>query len=822
MSKKKGGSSNNLLFQPAPCSAPQQARAAGHRAAEQALLKGGRPAVLTLHEWLERRGAGSPAPAPPCKCLEGALPSGLPRSAEAAGAWRVNFTDVHRDTSTSPLYPRAFSLGKSVGVSCATDTLTANFPDEVSIALRKDLKFLHPDLRAVFGASPLGQLAMNARQLFVWHYWGGTHSVTWGAPQREREPMGPIGDWFEDTSEKLPAGARLKVPVTADLTPCPECIGCAARYSACFDLFVFIHGVRRLSRCAHAGGAVPALEVTFLDGGRARAAVAEGRLSAEDLIQLLAFCDALAALEARAGGIRMEFNVETARGCCINAHFKDENTCNTAAMTGLLNACSVHTVPSRAQTALLAGAPFADLKLLRSSFLPFDLDLFAWAALDVRSGPPHLLPTTAAIAGAARAAVGAPPRFLGSGGGGGATPPDPATAPSTPYLAPHLVTMLRASLDALVSARLLERLRRRDVTFRAMEIFEGAYAEVGHRVRAPDMWPTAAITAAQAESTMRLHLGRLVSARGRTRQEQGEAIWSFPGRGGARGATAPSASESGVNLAAVSFFAASCDVLCGPPAEAHPNVLLWTPLDMISPEGPPEGGGGGGGGGTGGAGAGAPPPSTGGGVAAATTAVINIVTAATAAGPSYVPARPGSVLYTRALSAPPEHPTLPWATAALAWARRAAADAGICDPVRRRACAEDLRSMRRMMRLCDWEGAAAAGGPLADWGGEAHAPLARGGAPRVGSAGAFGAGASGTCTNCGTGEAYVEGGRGLLSCGACGGVAYCGKKCQLAHWRVSRESARAARVLAHHFRKLTTSTTPPRVRLGTRQRALAL
>ena len=220
---------------------------------------------------------------------------------------------MHRDTAASPLYPRAFSLGKSAGVPVAQEALAANFPDDVSAALRKDLKFLHPDLRALFGASPLGPLAMNVRQLFVWHYWGGTHSVMWGAPQREREPMGPLGDWFEDTTEQLPPGARLRVPVTADLTPCPECIGCAARYSACFDLYVFVHGVRRLSRCAHAGGPVPALEVTFLDGGRARAAVAEGKLSADDLIALLAYCDALAALEARAGGIRMDLAVETAR-----------------------------------------------------------------------------------------------------------------------------------------------------------------------------------------------------------------------------------------------------------------------------------------------------------------------------------------------------------------------------------------------------------------------------------------------------------------------------------------------------------------------------
>ncbi len=742
----------------------QQARILGHRAAEQALQKGGRPATLTLVEWLERR-AASAAPAPACRCLDSSLArggeGGTRLSADAPPAWQAIFSDVHRDTSASPLYPRAFSLGKSVGVTVALDTLVANFPDDVSTALRKDLRFLHPDLRAVFGASPLGQLAMNVRQLFVWHYWGGTHSVTWGAPQREREPMGPLGDWFEDTSDKLPASARLKVPVTADLTPCPECIGCAARYSACFDLYVFIHGVRQLSRCAHAGGVVPALEVTFLDGGRARAAVAEGRLSAEELITLLAYCDSLAALEARAGGIRMELAVETARGCCVNAHFKDDNTCNTAALTGLLNACAACTVPSRAQSALLAGAPCAELKLLRAAHLPFDLDLIAWASLDVRTGPVHLLPTTGAISASAR------------GVGGGA--PEPA-----PFLAPHLATMLRASIETLASARLLERLRRRDVTFRAMEIFEGTYAEVGHRLRAPDMWPTAAMTAAQAETVMRLHLGRLVSSRGRTRQEQGEALWSFPTPAPAvvPGRPTTAASESGVNLAAASFFAAACDVLCGAPSAARPNVLLWTPLDMLSPEGPPEGGGGGGGGDA----AGAPPSGSSGGAASATTAVIHAVQAATAAGAAYVPANPGRVMFTRALSAPPVHPALAWVTAVLASARKAATDAGLCDPVRRRACAEDLRAMRRMMRPCDLEGAAAVGGPLADWGGEPFAPLARGGAPtRTG----------GACAACGVAEGRVPGG--LLVCGACGSAYYCGKKCQAAHWRVSAFRGRGGR-----------------------------
>ena len=232
MASKKKAANNNLLFPPA---APQQARIAGHRAAEQALLKGGRPAVLTLGEWLERRSLG--APPVPCKCLDASAPRGDGfKGADPATSWAANFADVHRDTAASPLYPRAFSLGKSAGVPVAQEALAANFPDDVSAALRKDLKFLHPDLRALFGASPLGQLAMNVRQLFVWHYWGGTHSVMWGAPQREREPMGPLGDWFEDTTEQLPPGARLRVPVTADLTPCPECIGCAARYSACFDL----------------------------------------------------------------------------------------------------------------------------------------------------------------------------------------------------------------------------------------------------------------------------------------------------------------------------------------------------------------------------------------------------------------------------------------------------------------------------------------------------------------------------------------------------------------------------------------------------------
>ena len=715
---------------PQPAAPPHRNQAA-FRAAEAAIAKGGRPSMASVPEWLERRSApGIVGGVVPCDCVcrelmapAAAAPGGAgagagapPRAPELnASEAKFSLENAHRDATASPLYPRAFSLGLLKGVSCAVDQLAVNFPDDVSAALRKDLMF-DLDVKGVLGGR-LGELAANVRQLFVWHYWGGTLSVMWGAPHNERAPMAPCGDYFEDQAGAVPPpSAHLKVPVTTDLTPCPECIGCAARYGGCFDLYIFIHGTRRLSRCGAQGGPVTALEVTFLDGARARQSVAEGRLSAEELTNLITYCDALAGLEARASGIRMELAVETARGCCVNAHFKD-STANTAALLGVLHAQAAYYVPSRAQAACVAGSPHAELHLLRASLLPFDLDLLAWAAQDVRDGPASALPTCAWVAAAGAAGTGRRSvaasgggevpyvRALhwqgaegaGSGGGGGSSssggggsggggaassasssdssgantprhlvPAAPAAeeralrtctggaprarargsggaalpaAASPPYLAPHLTRCMRACVEALAIARVLERLRRREVTFRTAELFEGIYAECGHRMRVPSLWPHCRLPGGEVEEMLHRQLPSLMASKGRERQVPGEALWAFPGldKGGSKGGvwggggggggvggggggggaaagatagagsgaqalvpaaastafSAPSAaaaamaalgsggredgaSESGLNLALISIYAATASLMCGA-SDSNPNVLLWAP-----------------------------------------------------------------------------------------------------------------------------------------------------------------------------------------------------------------------------------------------------
>ena len=592
------------------------------RAAETAISKAGRPSILSVDDWLAQHRAARPVA---CKCATGAA-----ASAEAAAGCRLSLEGCARDSSLSPLLPRVFSLASPKGVSCAYDTLPGNFPDDVSDALRRALIY-DLELRTTLGGR-LGPLAENVRQLFIWHYFGAAHSVMWGRPDNERSPMSPVNDWFEDCDDKPPASARLKTPLAADVSPCPECIGCAARYGGAFDLFLFISGVRSAGRCEHAGGSVVALEVVFVDGARARQAVAEGCISAEDHTCLITYCDALAGLEARAAGIRMELAVETARGCCLNSHFKD-TAANTAAVAGVLHAMAAYTTPTKAQAAIVAAAPGGSTSgLIKSALLPFDLDLLSWAGQDVRDGPSMLLPTSAAIAAAARG--GAP----------------------APYRAQHLAVCMRAAMEALITARAIERLRRKEVTFRCAEVLRGSYAECKPRLRTVDVHTPPRI----AGRLLQELLATLTSS-ARLRQAPGEAVADSP-TGGAlmldgplRGGAAPPLAdharwEGGLNLAALSSFATAAVVLCGPAPPTRPNVALW-----VSPPVP-----------------------------------LPVMT---------TPAPVDVLFYTRAASAPPVHPSLTWVTSAFAWFRTLLSVSGFCDPVRHLPAKSDGILLRRLLAM---------------------------------------------------------------------------------------------------------------------------
>ena len=668
---------------PPPLTRSQQA----FRAAEASITKGGRPAVLSPAEWLERRAAtrvaGAVSPGA-CTCVK----SGG-SAAEAAASVRVSLEEASRDATVSPIYPRVFSLASREGKNVAVDTLSTNFPDDVSAALLQDLRLwpAHTDLRAHFQGT-LGVLADQVRSWFVWHYFGATHSIMWGAPHSEKTPMAPVGEWFDDSEERAPASARLKTPVTADVTPCPECVGCAARYGGCFDLYMFIHGVRRFSRCEHAGGPVPALEVTFLDGARARAAVAEGRMSAEDLTALVTYCDALAGLEANLSGIRMELAVETARGCCVNTHYKD-SAASISIIAGVLHALSHNLVPSRAQAAIIAGAPMAELGLVKPALLPLDFDILSWAAQDVRDAPGSLLPTSSALA----AAFAPTPEML-------------------LYRAPHLAVCMRAATETLVTARLLERLRRSELTFRMGELLGGRYSEAAPRLRAPDLHAPSRL----APALMRDHLLSLL-ATSRDHQAVGEAILDappreyFPAGQGWRAisATQPppqraasfatltshapshAAWEGALNLAAVTGFAAAAATVCGSPT--LPHVLLWMPppapkrnkdapgveflpcvFNPVNNQLIPEG-------------------------ACAVFAAPD-----SCRGDELTRAFPppaGDVYFTRAVTALPTSPAVPWVSVLFAWWRGLLQSAGFCDVVRRSATQRDVDSLKAVIDLVD-------------------------------------------------------------------------------------------------------------------------
>jgi len=753
------------------------------RAAELAISKGGRPFVATVSEWLERRkewgecggvsSASMSSMKRDCAVIEemNTSPSVSPIQVGTSAAG-LKFSLEQRDLQSSPLYPRAFSLGVSQGVSCALDTLATNFPDPVSAQLRKDLH-MEFDYRAILGQR-LGELAANVRQLFVWHYWGGTLSVMWGSPQNETSPMAPVGDWFADqVGAKVPTSACLSKPVTSELTLCPECIGCAARYSGCFDLYVFIHGVRRLSRCADAGGPVSALEVSFLDGARARQCVAQGHLSSDDLANLITYCDALPGLEARASGIRMDITTETARTCCVNAHFKD-NAGNTAALMGVLHAMAVHLVPSRVQAAVVSGAPFPELQLFKASLIPFDLDLLSWAAQDVRDGPAFVLPTSAALSAACARVSGRrsllQPSILSALG---ITQHDSSTN-TLPFLAPHLSACMRACLEALVAARSMERLRRKEVTFRILESsYEGLFSECGHRMRIPNIWPNKLPPmGGELVSALKVHLPSLVRSKGRESGQQvaGEALWGFPSSPSqaTAGATSSStssstgtslavcsggirvidnkpsgaSSESGLNLALISIFAVASSLFCG--TEASQSVLyLIPPLS-----GPGDG---------------------------QTYTKNNKLSGGR---------REDIVVYSRAATCPPKHPSHNWVTGVFAWMRAHALNNEFCDPIRPLATLEDTKFLLNFLSpevirrsplgiWSDWglriEGIGQ--DSMQDFLAPTPAPTSFSTVPK--------------CSNCGVEEgSSVFGGEvvSLQLCSACSGVAYCSKNCQGIAW----------------------------------------
>ena len=593
---------------------------------------------------------------------------------QSAAAVRVALDTASHDTSVSPIYPRTFSLAGKTGTPVTLDTLSANFPDEMSAAFRADvgLGCGAPDLRAALGGTMLGALAEQVRLWFAWHYFGGTHSILWGTPTSEKAPMSPVGEWFEDSDDRMPASARLSVPVTAEVTSCPDCVGCAARYGGAFDLFVFIHNVRRVDRCSHAGGTVPALEVTYIDGARARAAVTEGRLSADDLTAVINYCNALASIEATTNNIRTDAPIENARGCCVNTHYKDTSS-SIAAVAGVLHATSETLTPSKAQAAVINGSPHPELGLLRAALLPLDWDLWAWAAQSPRVSPARLLPLSSALC----ASVG------GIGGGGNVVSGECGSAlqhtssPSSPARLPHLLTCMRAATETLVTARTIERIRRKEVTYRAAVILSGRRSEALPRLRAPEVCAPPHLASA-------LHLDMLTNllVSQRERQSTGEAIFDAPPsalnliyRAGRTEAAPISAWEAGTNLAAITVFALAAALACGPPHADSQNVLLWLP--------PP------------------PPPKVvaaktvkGGGSKASEKRVkagssVTVTEPPPPSSPLGSAALTDDVWFTRALTSPPSNPSSPWVTLAFNWFRTRLQSGGFCDPVRRAAVPRD-------------------------------------------------------------------------------------------------------------------------------------
>jgi hypothetical protein len=88
---------------------------------------------------------------------------------------------------------------------------------------------------------------------------------------------------------------------------------------------------------------------------------------------------------------------------------------------------------------------------------------------------------------------------------------------------------MRACVETLAIARVLERLRRREVTYRTAELFEGIYAECGHRMRVPSLWPNCKLPPGEVEDMISRQLPSLMTNKGRERQVPGEALWAFPG-----------------------------------------------------------------------------------------------------------------------------------------------------------------------------------------------------------------------------------------------------------------------------------------------------
>jgi hypothetical protein len=224
------------------------------------------------------------------------------------------------------------------------------------------------------------------------------------------------------------------------------------------------------------------------------------------------------------------------------------------------------------------------------------------------------------------------------------------------------------------------------------------------------------------------------------------------------------ASESGLNLALISIYAATASLLCGT-SDSNPNVLLWAP---------PLGGGG----------AGEKAASSTAAAAAASSTSAAAATAGSAA------KRAGILVYCRAASAPPAHPTVPWVSAAFQWFRTLAVTHEFCDPVRRKASLGDAQVLRRLLHPADCSSSAAVGGPWGDWGLREE---------RVGGGGGGGGGGWGgppagrfkalppapACTACGSREGQV-GADGkavaLLVCGGCARAAFCSAACQRTHW----------------------------------------
>jgi uncharacterized membrane protein YgcG len=433
--------------------------------------------------------------------------------------------------------------------------------------------------------------------------------------------------------------------------------------------------------------------------------------------------------------------------------------------------------------------------------------------------PRHMVAAAAAAAAAEerplRTCAGGAPRARG---GSGARAPAPAPAPP-PYLAPHLTRCMRACVEALAIARVLERLRRREVTFRTAELFEGMYAECGHRLRVPSLWPHCRLPAGEVEEMLHRQLPSLMASKGRERQVPGEALWAFPGLdkgagkgggglgggaggagagagggggasgggGGSGGALAPSAaaaafstpsaaaaalaalgsggrddgaSESGLNLALISIYAASASLLCGA-SDANPNVLLWAP--------PLE------------EGSGASSSS------ASSSASASSASAAASAAPATPSAkRAGILVYCRAASAPPTHATAPWVSAAFQWFRTLAVTHEFCDPVRRKASLGDAAVLRRLLAPGDASSSAAVGGVWGDWGMREGSGSGGGGGGGGPPPGRFRAPPPApACAACGSREGQVAAdGKAvaLLVCGGCARAAFCSSACQRAFW----------------------------------------